>query len=109
MHEHLYDAVAEGAILTIALKKGFGMGNLARDWATSITKRWPGPFKQVRVDLSHCGTLNSTALAGLIQFYHAYTEKGAGPVVLDRPDSRVLRTMRVMCMENLFEVRPREE
>jgi anti-anti-sigma regulatory factor len=102
-----YDVTIEGRRLTVAIRKEFDFGNLHQDWAHSITVQHPGPFDEVVVDLSRTGIVSSTFFAGVMQLHNFYTPKGAKPLVLVKPDNRVLRTLNMMRLDKLFTIEVR--
>jgi len=102
-----YVSKAEGDLLTITIRKEFDFGNLHQDWAQSVLTQHPGPFREVRLDLSACGLVSSTFFAGLIQLHHAYTSKGAQPLVLDRVDARVVRNLTMLHLAGMFTIKAR--
>lgn len=102
-----YEAKSDGTTLTVVIRKEFDFGNLHQDWATFVLNEYPGHYQQVVIDLSLCGLVSSTFFAGLMQLHFHYTKKGAGKLVLDKPDPRVVRNLVVMRMDDFFEIRPR--
>ena len=96
-----------GDILTVTIRKEFDFGNLHQDWAHAIVVQWPGPYPQVHVDLSHCGLVSSTFFAGLIQLHHAYCTKGAQPLLLVKPDPRLVRNLTMLRLDKMFRIDPR--
>ncbi len=102
-----YDIAVEGDRLLITIRKEFDFGNLHQDWAHAITIQHPGPFQEVAVDLSRTGIVSSTFFAGVMQLHNFYSPQGARPLVLMRPDNRVLRTLTMMRLDKLFTVVPR--
>ncbi len=97
-----YEVTAVGASLMIVIRKEFDFSNLHQDWAASIRAAHPGPFAEVRVDLSRTGLVSSTFLAGMLQLQQHY--QGLGPVrmILEQPDPRVVRTLGMMHLDQLF-------
>lgn len=99
-----YDVEVDGPRLVITIRKEFDFGNLHQDWAHAITVQHPGPFEEVVVDLSRTGIVSSTFFAGLMQLHNFYHAKGAKPLVLVKPDNRVLRTLTMMRLDKLFTI-----
>ena len=93
--------------LIITIRKEFDFGNLHQDWAQAIIVQWPGPYPEVRIDLSHCGVVSSTFFAGLIQLHHAYVAKGAPPLLLVRPDPRLVRNLTMLRLDKMFRIEAR--
>lgn len=100
-----YDVTREGDVLTVAIRREFDVGALSQDWALRLAKQWPGPFREVRIDLGDCGVVGSTFFAGLIQLHHAYP--GAGGLRLVRPDPRLVRNLVMLRLDTMFRVEPR--
>ena len=91
-----------GDSLTVTIRKEFDFGSLHQDWAQSIATQYPGPFKQVRVDLSLCGLVSSTFFAGVVQLHHAFNPTGATPLALIKPDPRLVRNLTMLRLDKLF-------
>lgn len=102
-----YDIAVDGERLVITIRKEFDFGNLHQDWAHAITVQHPGPFAEVVVDLERTGIVSSTFFAGVMQLHNFYGPRGARPLVLLKPDQRVLRTLTMMRLDKLFTVVPR--
>ncbi|MBA2480541.1 MAG: STAS domain-containing protein [Planctomycetes bacterium] len=102
-----YDVQIDGQRLVITIRKEFDFGNLHQDWAHAITVQHPGPFTEVVVDLSRCGIVSSTFFAGLMQLHNFYKKADGKPLVLAKPDNRVLRTLTMMRLDQLFTILPR--
>ncbi len=102
-----YDVAVDGPRLVITIRKEFDFGNLHQDWAHAITIQHPGPFSEVVIDLSRCGIVSSTFFAGLMQLHNRYVPAGTQPLVLVKPDNRVLRTLTMMRLDKLFTIQPR--
>jgi len=103
-----YDITSKpGESLTITIRKEFDFGSLHQDWAQSISAQYPGPFKQVRVDLSLCGLVSSTFFAGVVQLHHAFNPTGKTPLVLARPDPRLVRNLTMLRLDKLFVIESR--
>ena len=97
----------EGDVLTISLSKEFDSGNIHQDWAQSIQVMHVGPYAKIIFDLSRCGSLSSTFFAGLFQLHLFYSAKGVPPIVLSKPDSRMVRNLQALRLAELFTVDPR--
>ena len=102
-----FDVLSQGGILTITIRKEFDFGSLHQDWAHSIITLHPGPYDQVRLDMSQCGLVSSTFFAGLMQMHFHYTGTGSRPLHLVHPDPRVVRNLGIMRMTPLFVVEDR--
>lgn len=102
-----FDVIRQGDVLIITIRKEFDFGNLHQDWAHGIAVQWPGPFTEVRLDLEHCGLVSSTFFAGLIQLHHFYVTKGAPPLVLVKPDPRMVRNLSMLRLDKMFRIEPR--
>lgn len=102
-----YDASAKDGVLTVAVRKEFDFGNLHQDWAHAIATMFPGPFTEVRVDLSACGLVSSTFFAGLIQLHHTYAVPHQRQLRLVKPDPRLLRNLIMLKLDKLFTIEPR--
>jgi hypothetical protein len=96
-------AVSDGT-LTVTIHKEFDFGNLHQDWAHTIVTQHPGPFAQVQLDMSLCGRISSTFYAGLMQLHFHYTGKGSKPLVLMRPDPRMIANLKVLHLEQFFTI-----
>ena len=101
------DVTRVGDVLTITIRKEFDFGNLHQDWAQAIVVQWPGPYGEVHIDLGHCGVVSSTFFAGLIQLHHVYVAKGAPPLLLVRPDPRLVRNLTMLRLDKMFRIDPR--
>ncbi|MEK7415815.1 MAG: hypothetical protein AAB263_21115 [Planctomycetota bacterium] len=97
----LYSTV-EGDVLTITLRKEFDSGNIHQDWAQSIQVMHVGPYAKVVFDLSQCGSLSSTFFAGLFQLHVFYSAKGMPPIVLSKPDTRMVRNLQALRLTEFF-------
>jgi anti-anti-sigma regulatory factor len=93
--------------LVISIRKEFDFGQLHQDWAQSITVQSPGPYPQVRIDLSRCGMVSSTFFAGLIQLHQTYNPDGKKPLVLVKPDPRLVRNLVMLRFDKLFVIEAR--
>ncbi len=102
-----YDVAVTDNKLVITIRKEFDLGNLHQDWAHSIAVQHPGPFALVTIDLSRLGIVSSTFFAGLMQLNQHYNPDGAHRLVLDKPDNRVLRTLTMMRIDQLFTIHAR--
>lgn len=102
-----YDILSDPpASLTVSIRKEFDFGSLHQDWAQSIAIQYPGPYKQIRMDLSQCGLVSSTFFAGAVQLHHAFAKSGA-TVVLVKPDPRLVRNLVMLRLDKLFVIEPR--
>lgn len=106
-HLRPFDVLAADGLLTITIRKEFDFGSLHQDWAHTVITLHPGPYTKVRLDMVLCGLVSSTFFAGLMQLHFHYTGTGAAPIVLDRPDPRVVRNLQMMRMHELFVIIPR--
>ncbi len=102
-----YDVQVDGPRLLITIRKEFDFGNLHQDWAHAVTVQHPGPFSEVIIDLARCGIVSSTFFAGLMQLHNFYKKADGKPLVLAKPDNRVLRTLTMMRLDQLFTIQPR--
>jgi anti-anti-sigma regulatory factor len=102
-----YDVTRDGDVLTVTIRRAFDFGNLSQDWAHFLAQQWPGPYREVRIDLANCGLVSSTFFAGLIQLHHAYAAKGGQPLLLVRPDPRLVRNLIMLRLDKMFRVEPR--
>mgnify|MGYP002336241077 CR=1 FL=1 len=103
-----YDiTVAPGGVLIIKVRKEFDFGSLHQDWAQSIVAQHPGPYREVRLDLSQCGLVSSTFFAGAVQLHHAYNPTGSTPLVLAHPDPRLVRNLAMLRLDKLFVIENR--
>ena len=97
-----FDIMSKDNILTITIRKEFDLGALHQDWSHTIITMNPGPFAQVKLDMTLCGLVSSTFFAGLMQLHFHYSGTGTGPITLIMPDLRVVRNLAVMKMDKLF-------
>jgi len=102
-----FEIARSGDTLIVVIRKEFDFGNLHQDWAHSIVVQWPGPFREVHIDLSLCGLVSSTFFAGLIQLHHTYGAKGTLPLLLVKPDPRLLRNLTMLRLDKMFRIDPR--
>jgi anti-anti-sigma regulatory factor len=96
-----------GSELRIVVRKEFDFGVLSQDWAHTITIGWPGPYRRVVMDMGQVGLVSSTFFAGLIKLQQFYGPMGSGPLVLEKPDPRVVRNLQILRLETLFDIHPR--
>lgn len=101
-HLRPFDVVAGDGVLTITIRKEFDFGSLHQDWAHTVLTLHPGPYVTVRLDMQLCGLVSSTFFAGLMQLHFHYTATGTKPIILDRPDPRVVRNLQTMRMQDFF-------
>jgi hypothetical protein len=99
-----FEVLSKDKILTISICKEFDFGSLHQDWSYSIISMNPGPYEYVYLDMSMCGLMSSTFFAGLMQLHFHYTERGAQPLTLIKPDHRVVRNLALMHMSKMFVV-----
>jgi len=99
-------SVADGE-LTVLVHKEFDSGNVHQDWAQSVQVMHPGPFTKVVVDCSECGLLSSTFFAGIMQLHQYYTGIGCPPLVLQRPDPRIVKNLTILRLNSFFTIIPR--
>lgn len=94
-------------ILLITVRKEFDAGNIHQDWAQSVQVMHPGPYTSVVFNLAQCGLVSSTFFAGLIQLHLHYSGLGMAQLVVQHPDSRVIRNLKALRMDSLFNIVPR--
>lgn len=94
-------------VLTVLMRKEFDSGNAHQDWAQQVQVMHPGPFSSVMVDCSGCGLLSSTFFAGIMQLQQYYGAQGSPPLVLDRPDPRIIKNLQILRLHLFFDIRPR--
>lgn len=99
-------AVADG-VLTILVHKEFDSGNVHQDWAQQVQVLHPGPFAKVVVDCSQCGLLSSTFFAGIMQLQQHYGGQGMPPLVLEKPDPRIVKNLTILRLHTFFTIVPR--
>ena len=104
---HAFDVSSIGTELTVTIRKEFDLGILAQDWAQALIVSRPGPFKAVRFDLNLVGLVSSTFFAGLVQVYQHYGQQGAA-IVLSKPDARVVKNLKILRLDTLFTIEPRD-
>lgn len=97
-----YELSVADQCLTITIRKEFDFGSLHQDWSHAIITMHPGPYNQVKLDMSQCGLVSSTFFAGLMQMHFHYTNSGSRPLTLFKPDPRVVRNLGIMHMQALF-------
>jgi hypothetical protein len=102
-----FDCSSNGSELRIVVRKEFDFGVLSQDWAHTIVLSFPGPYKRVVMDMGQVGLVSSTFFAGLIKLQQFYGPKGSGPLVLEKPDPRVVRNLTILRLETLFTIQPR--
>jgi anti-anti-sigma regulatory factor len=102
-----YDVTKNSDIMTVVIRKEFDFGNLHQDWAHLLTINHPGPFKEIRIDLTACGLVSSTFFAGLIQIHHVYGGTGTKQVTLVKPDPRMVRNLAMLRLDKLFVIEAR--
>ncbi len=97
-----FTASAKDGVLTIVIEREFDMGSLHQDWAVSILTMHPGPYTQVRMDMTKCGRVSSTFYAGLMQLHFAYNSSGAHPIVLVRPAAPMVANLKILHLQSYF-------
>jgi hypothetical protein len=91
-----YDALVHEGVLTVTVRKEFDAADLAQDWARKLAISYPGPFKQVMFNLSHCGLVSSTFFAGLLQLHQHFNSDGAhARIRLLFPDPRIVKNLKI--------------
>ncbi len=94
-------------VLTVIVRKDFDSGNVHQDWAQQVQIMRPGPFTKVVIDCSNCGLLSSTFFAGVMQLQQHYGAQGVPPLVLDRPDARIVKNLQILRLAQFFTIIPR--
>ncbi len=94
-------------VMSITVGKDFDSGNVHQDWAQQVQVMRPGPFGKVVIDCSACGLLSSTFFAGIMQLHMFYTGQGIPPIVLDRPDPRIVKNLQLLRLHTYFTIIPR--
>ena len=102
-----YDVESGPGGLRVVIRKEFDFGNLHQDWAHHIIVQYAGPYEAVTVDMASVGLVSSTFFAGLMQLHFHYTRIGVPPLVLHKPDARVVRNLTIMRMDTLVRIVPR--
>lgn len=97
-----FEAEVVGTTLQVAIRREFDSGQMTHDWAFRLLSAHPGPFREVRIDLSRCVRVSSTFFAGMVQLHAAYTSKGAKPLVLIKPDPATVKNLKVLHLDQLF-------
>jgi len=92
-------AQVNGDELLIVLDKPFE--SWCARWSPVLIGRYPGPFRQVRVDCGRCSRLTSAFFAGAIHLRQAYAPAA---IVLDQLDPSLLRGLATMRIQSLFTV-----
>jgi hypothetical protein len=102
------DASSSEGILRVVIRKEFDFGHLHQDWAHGIITMNVGPYRAIRIDMAACGLVSSTFFAGVIQLRRHYcTEDNGCRITLVKPDARVVRSLKVLQFDTLFDVEPR--
>ncbi len=102
-----FDVETIGSVLRVSVRKEFDFGVLAQDWAHALTVTCNAAYTEVRFDLSRCGLVSSTFFAGLVQIHQHYTAQGVERVVLEKPDPRLVKNLKVLRLDSLFIIEPR--
>jgi hypothetical protein len=97
-----FTSKAKDGVLDIVIEREFDFGSLHQDWAVSILTMHPGPFTQVRMDMTKCGRVSSTFYAGLMQLHFAYNASGSSPIKLVKPDPRMVTNLKILHLEPYF-------
>lgn len=101
------DSLSKDGVLTVLVRKEFDSGNVHQDWAQQVQIMHPGPYTSVVVDCSNCGLLSSTFFAGIMQLQQHYGAQGSAPLVLDRPDPRIVKNLQILRLHLFFNILPR--
>jgi hypothetical protein len=99
-----YSSRVIDGVLNIVIEREFDVGSLHQDWAVSILSKHPGPFAKVRLDMTKCGRVSSTFYAGLMQLHFAFNVSGTNPIVLLKPDARVISNLKILHLESYFSI-----
>lgn len=89
-------------VLVLKFGRHFDSVQLRGDWARTIVTQYPGPFREVRLDLSAQPRLTSNFFAGLMVLHFTYTEAGAAPLVVIKADRNTRTNLRVLQLERFF-------
>ena len=91
---HVVEIVDQVLHITIDYNRHFYA--LQHDWAQSIIDTNPGPFRQVRIDMSKCLLVDSSFYAGLMQLHFAYNGDGYHALVLEGPSERLIANLKTL-------------
>ena len=98
-----FDVSLAGETLVINLHRDFDANGRDHDWAQTIAGRFPGPYAQVRVDLSLLGArVNSSFFSGLYRLHQAYGGNGRSPVLLVGAHERAVQGLEILALRPLF-------
>ncbi len=97
-----FSSAAKDGQLNIVIEREFDFGSLHQDWAVSILSRHPGPFTKVQMDMTKCGRVSSTFYAGLMQLHFAFNSSGSRPIVLIKPDPRMVANLKILHLDPYF-------
>jgi hypothetical protein len=100
-----FDVRVDKEVLVIDLRSGFDFGGLHAHWAQNFIVLHPGPFREIRFDLSRCVDISSTLFAGLLQLQQHYSAQKTESFVLLNPGTRVLKNLNMLRVDKMFIIR----
>jgi hypothetical protein len=93
----------EDGALIISVPREFSVDLIHHAWAPDIIASYPGPYRELRFDLSRCGLLTSGFISQIFQLQEAF-KRGGASAVLDRPDPRFVKVLETVGIRSLFQV-----
>lgn len=96
-----YDIYEDADGLVVSMHKDFDQLDHMWNWARDIVAACPGPYGAIRIDIGSCTNISSMFFAGLLLLRDTYKPV---PISLINVTERIYRTLRVMCMDNLFSI-----
>lgn len=91
-----------GEALEIRLHREFDANGRDSDWVNVLINRFPGPYPQVRIDLSALGQrVNSSFFSGLYRLHQQYGKAGQR-VILTGAHERVRQGLEILALGQFF-------
>ena len=94
-----------GQKLVIVPDRDFDRDAKNHDWSTDIIRSCAGPVTGIEVDLAHRPMISSTFFAGALRLLDHYRAQGLQRIVLRGASTRIARTVDMMNMGDVFELR----
>lgn len=95
-----------GEELLLVPDRDFDRDAKHHDWSNEIIRSCPGPVGRIEVDLSHHPMISSTFFAGALRLLDHYRARGGAQLITLRgASSRIVRTVEMMNMTDVFELR----
>ena len=100
-----YLVTVDNDVLSLRVDQEFldACGN--RAWANLVSKRYPGPWRQVVLLLDQCPVVNSTLLSEILHLREVFG-RNKTEIVLRHPSHRMRTMIDIMTLDALFTIEP---